>query len=155
MVYGETGTFPVYNNILFRMVSFWSRLCYSKQSKLSVTLYKVTRCMHYDVSHNFRSGWIDTLDKELSVLGLNHIWRFSGDNYTPAYIKSAVKLRVSDISLQNWATEVFSHDECFNYRMFQYFPLIWCIGINRIIIYIKRTMCESANSFGPADLITN
>ena len=119
MVYGETGTFPVYNNILSRMVSFWSRLCYSKQSKLSVTLYKVTRCMHYDVSRNFRSGWIDTLDKELSVLGLNHIWRFSGDNYTPAYIKSAVKLRVSDISLQNWATEVFSHDECFNYRMYK------------------------------------
>ena len=71
MVYGEVGKPPLEYFVTQRMVSFWCRLCTSRQSKISSMLYKLAYKMHYDVNVSFESDWITSVESKLANLGLN------------------------------------------------------------------------------------
>ena len=43
MVYGELGRFPLIINIKVRMISFWSKLHFSYDNKISTLLYQLVR----------------------------------------------------------------------------------------------------------------
>jgi len=121
MVYGETGTAPLSNQVFARMVGFWARLINGKKTKLSYTMYRLTREMHSryveHVDYNF--AWINHLDQQLSFLGLNDMWILEGMNRNVNYIKMSTKLRINDCNLQLWQSSVYYHSECTNYRVFK------------------------------------
>ena len=121
IVYGETGTSPLYNQVLSRIVGFWARLINGKKTKLSYVMYRLTREMHsrYIENYNFNFAWIELLDRELSALGMSDIWILEGMNGTVDYIKNNIKLRINDCNLQLWSSEVYEHEECTNYRIYK------------------------------------
>ena len=122
-------------------------LLYYKSRKTSSTTTLVTKqsiqCFKFLWQYNtFSKITSVTFLRLLNIAGpLPRLYRNSTKPWNIAFSE--------DLECFMWSTAWL----IFNYRMVQYFLLIWCIGSNRIIIYIKRTMCEPANSFAPADLI--
>ena len=46
MIYGETGTMPIKNFVVPRMIAFYSRIVNGKQNKLSAMFYKICLRKH-------------------------------------------------------------------------------------------------------------
>jgi hypothetical protein len=42
MMYGELGRYPVEIDIKIRIISFWAKIIYGKQSKISCTMYSLS-----------------------------------------------------------------------------------------------------------------
>ena len=110
-VYGDTGTMPIVNHIINRMLSFYAKLCNGKQSKLSYILYKVMRKRH-DSDENFESPWIDMVENCFNELGMSDFWLNECMGFSNEYIKKAVKLKVQDIYKQEWHMQVLHKDTC-------------------------------------------
>jgi hypothetical protein len=41
MIYGELGRYPIEIDVKMRIISFWTKLCCGKESKLSTIIYKL------------------------------------------------------------------------------------------------------------------
>ena len=80
MVYGELGRMPLEIKIKTRAVSFWSKLCTGKQSKLSFLIYLILVCLHEQKLYS--SEWIAFIINVLDECGLSNIWQMQHEvNY--------------------------------------------------------------------------
>ena len=127
MVYGETGKTNITISIKERMVNFWMRLHYGKQTKLSVILFKVIKGMHDDPSSNYVSEWINFVKNIFDCTGFNNLWHeaplvLSQCNYSLKYstwLKKSLNLRLNDIFKQEWHSQLQTNRQCTNYRIFK------------------------------------
>ena len=118
MIYGETGSMPIINTVISRMVIFFARIVNGKQSKLSAMMYNLSRKKHYSDDEYF-SDWIHTLENTLSHLGMYDIWLFQGNGFCTNIIKNRVKRKILDTYMQEWSAEVQMHDFCDLYQYFK------------------------------------
>ena len=116
IVYGEIGSSKLENKIYGRMISFWIRLLEGKQSKLSALMYTLTRKM-YD-SNVYKSKWLSKIHDILQKCGMSNVWD-QVSSLNGKWIENSVKLRLSDINMQNWSQDISSNSKCFNYRIFK------------------------------------
>ena len=122
MTYGETGKFNIESHIQSRMSGFWCRMRNGKQCKISVIMYQLIKCMHYDNDNPYNSKWIQYMQNTYDQCGLSHIWVNEGDGFPDKYIKLALKQRINDMNLQKWQAEVYNNSQCTFYRMFKESP---------------------------------
>ena len=129
MVYGETGKTPIKINIKERMVNFWMRLNYGKQSKLSVILFKIIKAKHDDSLSDYKSEWITFIKETLDYSGFSNIWHEApfllSQSSSPLsisyvnWLKNSLHLRLNDIFKQEWYSQLQSNRHCSNYRIFK------------------------------------
>lgn len=121
MVYGETGTLPLESIINKRMVSFWTKLVQGRQSKLSVTLYRVLRekyTRYLAGNETYEPKWIAKIKQILDEIGFSNVWS-EQEVVNTEWFKKSAELRISDIALQNWRSEIERNRLCTNYRIFK------------------------------------
>ena len=119
MIYGETGRLPIKCTVLQRMVCFWYNLCTCKSIKLSSFVYGVVYfnfCLNSNVDE---CSWLRCIYSVLCCNGLNNIWQQQCVNISYVWLKSKIKLSLSDTFMQNWWTDVVTMSKCSNYRYFK------------------------------------
>ena len=79
-------------------------------------MYKLLRKKHENDDNDFFSPWIDHVKSWLSEMGMLDFWMYECMGFSKDYIKSAVKLRISDMHLQQWNVEVNENTACDYYR---------------------------------------
>ena len=127
MVHGETGKTDITINIKERMVNFWMRLHYGKQSKLSVILFKVLKGMHDDQLSSYKSEWFNFVKNVFDSTGFNNLWYeapivLTQNNFPsnyPVWLKKSLNLRLNDLFKQDWYSQLQSNRNCTNYRLFK------------------------------------
>jgi hypothetical protein len=87
-------------------------------------MYKLMKGFHDDVTNDYNSKWISLIENVLSSNGLHNIWFHKGDGFSFEYVKNCIKLRLSDVELQNWCAEVRTHCQGHFYAMFKDSPRI-------------------------------
>jgi len=121
MVYGETGRLGIREQIDKRMINFWTKLIQGKQSKLSVTMYKLMKEMYnanMSGTQDCKSRWIEKIKSILDENGYTHAW--DEQNYVNInWLRKSIALRISDTSKQKWSAEVNRNGLCINYRIFK------------------------------------
>ena len=127
MVYGETGKTPIKIIIKERMVNFWLRLQYGKQTKLSVILFKIIKAKHDDCLSDYESEWIRYIKNIFNTTGYGNIWYeapivLSQPHSSMSYVnwlKKSLRLRLNDIFKQEWYNNLQTNSQCSNYRIFK------------------------------------
>ena len=127
MVYGETGKVNVEISIKIRMVNFWMRLMYGKQTKLSVLLYNIIKAKHEDPESEYKSDWLTYIKNIFDLSGFSNIWHEAptvlSQTKDPAaysnWVKNAIHLRLLDIFKQDWNNQMYKNRHCSNYRIFK------------------------------------
>ena len=127
MVYGETGKTPIKIIIKERMVNFWLRLQYGKQTKLSVILFKIIKAKHDDCLSDYESEWIKYIKNIFNTTGYGNIWYeapivLSQPHSSMSYVnwlKKSLRLRLNDIFKQEWYNNLQTNGQCSNYRIFK------------------------------------
>ena len=49
---------------------------------------------------NIKSKWVEFLADSFDYAGLGNVWRAQGERYSAAWIMNTVKIRISDMSIQ-------------------------------------------------------
>ena len=118
MVRGETGCYPMYFDITYRILTFWLRLVNTtKHDKISKILYNCMYAMF--LSNSYCSPWIVFVKNSLDRLGLSYIFDSQGYNVNNAWFGKIVKLRLHDCYRQTWTNELEIHENCDNYRLYK------------------------------------
>ena len=115
MTYGETGQMKVEITIYTRMISFWHRLRSGHNSKISKMLFNLTKKMFDE--NIYKLKWLQKIETILNSTGLSYLWNFDGIAIT--YLKTYVKKRLQDASIQDWGREIQENRLCLNYRLFK------------------------------------
>ena len=110
MVYGESGVNPISQIVNMRMINFYMKIINGKQSKFSCIMYQILR-KQFEL-HDVNYKWIDHVKQKLGNCGMLDLWNFSGNGFTNKYVKEAVKLRIKDISIQDWHASKVDHAYC-------------------------------------------
>jgi len=116
MTYGELGRFSLENEINKRLIKFWTRLIQGKQSKLSNLTYRLLKSLYDD--EIYKSRWIKKIRSILDNCGLTNIW-YEQTNVNKIWITNCINLRLKDISVQAWHSEVDTNRLCINYKLFK------------------------------------
>ena len=116
VVLGETGSPSIEDTVNNRMLNYWAKLVLGKQSKITVTVYKILRQKSETGEFEFESNWVKKIHDTLNNLGFGDIWL--SDNPTNLYwFKHVIKNRIHDTSNQNWHTEINNKNWCRTYRL--------------------------------------
>lgn len=116
MVYGETGQNKLAYTVDGRIMNYWCRLVSGNCHKLSFIMYKLLRVL--TEKGDLESKWIVNTRELLNKCGFSNLWNIQdGHDINPTWFKQAIKLRLSDIGLQEWHEEVWNHDRCHVYRI--------------------------------------
>lgn len=117
MVYGETGTYPVYIDICCRIISFWVKLLNPVGLKYSSVLYKVSYSL-YRFSGYSMFKWLDNVRNILVTCGLSGIW--DSQSFPNAkWLLAAVKQKLIDIFVTKWYSELENSSSAINYRIYK------------------------------------
>ena len=156
MVYGESGKTTINICIKERMINFWMRLHYGKQSKLSILLFKIMKTKHDDPLNNYKSEWITYIKNTFDDAGFSNLWFEAPLVLTQAnvpwsyvnWLKNSLHLRLNDIFKQDWNSQLQSNRQCSNYRIFketfQLEPYL-CILNEKDKINMCKFRCRSFN----------
>lgn len=127
MVYGELGRYKIANAVDLKMIEFWGRTVNSNDHKLAHIMYKFLRILHDKGMYS--SPWIRKMHDLFNRIGMSFVWNDHIHNFliedqrcpivNYPWLKKTVKLRLSDISKQEWSTEVHNNTQCKNYRIFK------------------------------------
>ena len=117
MVYGEVGRVPLQNIIDKRMLNFWHRTVYSKESKLSNTVYRVLLKLHFD--DIYHSGWLLKIKSILDNTGFSYVWQSQSVIFDGVNVKIKIEKRIDDIAYQNWFRAVSNLKQCSCYKNFK------------------------------------
>ena len=121
MIYGETGTMPIINSVITRMLTFYARLINGKPNKLSAMMswmYNLIRKKHCSPD-NYYSDWMHCIENSLGHLGMYDLWVYQGNGFPTEFIKNSVKRRVYDMYIQEWRADTQMHDFCDSYLNFK------------------------------------
>ena len=72
ILYGELGRYPVENNIKLRMISYWGRLIWGKNTKLSSICYRLLYQLSLEL--NINSSWLKYIKNIFHECGLSYVW---------------------------------------------------------------------------------
>ena len=64
MIYGELGRYPLEIDIKSRIISFWARIIFGKELKLSKIIYNLS--YHMSITNGEHFPWLDHAKKILS-----------------------------------------------------------------------------------------
>ena len=119
IVYGESGMMPTHCSTDQRLLNFWLKLHAqpdSEQSffpdKLSCSLYQLSRRL-WDRGAR-ENKWLNNVKQKLDHLGLGWVWESPAENtmINPKWFKEALKLRISDVFVQGWRSELVENKQC-------------------------------------------
>ena len=102
MIYGELGILPLRIDIQSRMISFWAKVNEDvevNERKLSPIIYKLI--YNLQNTNNFKSQWIDCLQKLICSLGFGGIW-YSQSFTNKTWLVKACTQKLKDIFTQEW-----------------------------------------------------
>lgn len=119
MVYGELGRCPLKVSIQCRLVNFWARIITGSNHKLSNIMFRVTKALHENPSNNLSFPWIEHIHMILDRAGMGHIWSEAPCNINKPWLKQTLKVRLQDISRQNWNDIVQNDPKYTFYRLFK------------------------------------
>ena len=100
MIYGELGILPLRIDIWSRMISFWAKVNEDvevNERKLSPIIYKLI--YNLQNTDNFKSQWIDCLQKLICSLGFGGIW-YSQSFTNKTWLVKACTQKLKDIFTQ-------------------------------------------------------
>ena len=116
MVYGELGRYPLNVTIQTRITSYWAKLLHGKNSKISSLLYKLGYI--HNSENRVKITWIEKVKNILDNCGLSNIW--SPQSFPNIkWIKSKVKLTLTDQFKQNWSSTLQNSPKALNYRIYK------------------------------------
>jgi hypothetical protein len=115
-VYGETGNYPLYIHVYYRMIKFWHKLRIDKDGKIS------TRLLHTLLEcHNFKiytNDWLFKIKQILDESGLSFVWD-QPQLVTTAWLGNALLQRQKDMYLQMWKQKCDNCGKALHYSMFK------------------------------------
>ena len=119
MVYGEAGRKPLSITIKSRMICFWHKITTGPNNKLSYKLTSLLKELHKPVGPNQQpshsSPWLKNIEHILNTCGMRHVW-LNPDLVDHNWLKKAMELRLSDIYIQEWQSQVDTMSSCIIYR---------------------------------------
>ena len=112
MIYAELGRYPLDIVIKTRIIGFWNRLLFDKQTKISFFLYNTLRTM------TSTPKWIANVKNILDSVGRSDLW-LNQDNIETLSVRHTVKQTLVDQFLQKWHcnTDISSKER--NYKIFK------------------------------------
>ena len=114
-VYGELGQFDLRNKINVRMISYWAKLKYCDTRKFSKCMLELSM---YNSSLK-SCPWSTKINSLLDNYGFSYVHLIPVTNETTKFANSfinAFKTRVSDVSNQEWWSNVVSNSQCSFYE---------------------------------------
>lgn len=114
MLYGELGRYPLYVNIIKRLLNFWARLITGKTTKLSLLVYRFL--YHEFINGNFRSKWITFVKCNLDQLGMSDVWIFQNPGNLN-YFSRRVEQTLKDQFYQKWTSSLQNSSKGRNYAL--------------------------------------
>ena len=116
MLYGELGQFPISVTIKKQVISFWSKLLLSKESKLPHRLYSV---LYYNfVNYHYDFQWLQNVKSILDEIGISNIWLYQHPQNS-SWLSKTVLLQLQDQYKQSWTTPINELPKCLNYIIFK------------------------------------
>ncbi len=105
MLYGETDRLPLFAQIQLRTLLYWGKIISGKCNPMLTSLYHISLSNY--LKHDQHYKWLKFVKTTLDNLGFSNIWQ---NQNIPSFnwFKCAVKLRISDQSLQLINNSVFS-----------------------------------------------
>ena len=119
MIYGEIGKYGLESTISKRIISFWTNIVTGKNSKYIYRFYTLLKTMHLNTDLTFKSTWIGKVIDVLNRCGLSFIWLNHADIPHLKLINKPFDVRLNDIDLQKWISDVHNNSLCKNYRIFK------------------------------------
>ena len=116
MFYGELGRFPILVTIKKQVISFWSKLLLSKESKLSHRLYSVL--YNNFVNYHYDFPWLQNVKSILYEVGMSNIWIYQHPQNS-SWLSKTVLLKLQDQYKQSWSASINDSSKCLNYRIFK------------------------------------
>ena len=113
MLYGEAGRKPLSIAIKSRMICFWHKTTTGPKNKLSFKLTNLLKNLQEQDQHS--SPWLKNIEQILSTCGMRHVW-LDPDSVERNWLKKALDLRLSDIYMQEWQSQVDTMSSCITYR---------------------------------------
>ena len=75
MIYGELGRYHIVLDVKIRILSFWSKLLFGKESKLSLIIQNVYRlCFEMYTVNDANFLWLKNVHNVIKEGGLTYIW---------------------------------------------------------------------------------
>ena len=117
IAYGEVGKLPLKPSVEKRMLSYWTRISESKDSKLSHILFNLQLKLHKNSETKFE--WFSKIESILNSCGqsemLIDISKY--DNIEKQIIKHDICRTVDDLAIQDWRDQLSSNSACCTYRI--------------------------------------
>ena len=117
MAYGETGRSTLIIHIRCRMIGFWFRIVKGEEDKYTFLIYSLVLNMHKDPTLQFTSKWMSFIEDTLQKAGYGNIFLTQGQGIGTNWFLKALKLRLKDMSDQDWHAAIWSNRICSNYKM--------------------------------------
>jgi hypothetical protein len=118
MVYGETGSYPLYVTVYTRMASFWAKLLCSHENKICKTIY-LYLYKQYEKGLN-RNPWFSCMNNIFESCGLSYIWNEQNTTIFPSkWVSSAVNQILKDQYIQKWHSEINESSKGLCYRIYK------------------------------------
>ena len=159
MLYGEVGKYKIASIIKSRTINFWSRLVTGKQDKYAFRLYSLLLSLHTSDENSFSSRWINNTINIFNACGFSNIWLLQ-DNHNSSQLKRNLSIRLNDINIQEWSSEVNNNSFCTNYKCFKInleFEYYLKVLVNSNRILLTKFRCRNLkfpnniNRFGVDD----
>ena len=131
MVYGEVGRQNVTAVIEKRMINFWIHIIDGKQSKLSNVIFRLMKSLHD--TGDFKSKWILKIKSIIDGCGLTNMWH-DHSIVNIKWLKHNLELKLKDINIQTWHSEIHANRLCSNYRIFKNE-----VGFEKYLTYLSPT----------------
>jgi hypothetical protein len=113
-LYSECGRFPLYIERHIRIIKYWLKLNTFKSE--NCILYHIVKNQRYCIEHNQNvSNWTYKVRKLLQESGFEEIWLFPESVNINMFIPE-LRLRLRDIYIQNWRTDMNSCTSLYIYR---------------------------------------
>ena len=99
IVYGETGSYPLYSDVKVKLLGYWIRLITGRREKLAYVLYQ---CLfNLDVSRMYTSPWLKEVKSVLNNCGMSGVW-LQQEAPGPVWLRKAVEQRLRDHWITQW-----------------------------------------------------
>lgn len=118
MVYGELGACPLNISVNTRMLTYWSHMIKSKESKLNVIMYKLL--CHNQYRSNNTILYLSYIKQLLDKCGISYVWNVQNiEDLNTTWLKSYVKQTLYDQFTQEWENDVFTSSKSSCYRIYK------------------------------------
>jgi hypothetical protein len=116
MIYGELGRYPYVLDVKIRILSFWLKLLFGKESKLSLMIYRL--CFEMYTVNDANLPWLNNVHNIITECGLAYIWNTRTFIISDWFI-SLVQQTLKDQYNQLWHSRTENSAKALTYRLFK------------------------------------